>query len=326
MKILITGGAGFIGANFIYYWQKVRESDEIVCLDKLTYAANIRYLDEAKKRKNFRFVQGDICDGRLVGDLFVAEKPNVVVNFAAESRADRSIADASPLVRTNIVGTQTLMDCCLRAGVERFHQVSTDEAYGNLPLTRPELSFTEESPVAPSSPYAATKAAADLLALAYFRTHGLAVTISRCSNNYGPFQHREKFIPKTLLCAMRGEKISVCGKGENVRDWLYVEDHCRAVQAVIERGKIGQIYNVGGRNEARNVDVAREICRITGADERLIAFVSNRKGHDLRYAVDPTKIYWELGWLPKVDFDEGLKRTALWYETEYEKYQNGKDR
>lgn len=320
MKLLVTGGAGFIGSNFIYYWQRAHVADEIVCLDKLTYAANVRYLDEAKKKKNFRFVQGDICDGRLVEELMTVEKPSVVVNFAAESHVDRSIADATPFVRTNISGVQTLMDCCLRAGVERFHQVSTDEVYGDLPLGRPELLFTEESAILPSSPYSATKAAADLLALAYARTHRLAVTISRCSNNYGPFQHPEKLIPLTLLRARRKEKLPVYGKGENVRDWLYVEDHCRAIELILEKGKVGQVYNVGGKNEMRNVDLVRKICALTGADERLITFVPDRKGHDLRYAIDPTKIYWELGWLPKTDFDEGLKKTADWYEKEYEKY------
>ena len=313
MTILITGGAGFIGGNFIYYQLKNHPEDRLVCLDKLTYAGNMETLEEAMKHENFRFVKGDIADLACVDQLFEEEKPDIVVNFAAESHVDRCVEDPGIFVRTNVLGTQILLDASRRHGVKRYHQVSTDEVYGDLPLDRPDLFFTEETPLHTSSPYSASKAGADLLVLAYARTFKLPVSITRCSNNYGPYHHPEKLIPLTIANALNDKPLPVDGTGENVRDWLYVEDHCAAIDLVMRKGREGQIYNVGGHNERTNLEVVKTIVRELGKSEDLITYVTDRPGHDRRYAIDPTKISGELGWLPRTTFDEGIRRTIQWY-------------
>ena len=313
MTVLVTGGAGFIGANFIFYMLDRRPEDRVVCLDKLTYAGNPDTLTPAMDHPRFRFVRGDICDRAAVNALFEEERPDVVVNFAAESHVDRSIEDPEVFLRTNILGTASLMDACRKYGVERFHQVSTDEVYGDLPLDRPDLLFTEETPLHTSSPYSSSKAAADLLVLSYHRTYGLPVTVSRCSNNYGPYQFPEKLIPLMISSALRDQPLPVYGQGRNVRDWLYVEDHCKAIDLILRQGRTGEVYNVGGHNEMRNIDIVRLICRELGKPESLITYVEDRKGHDLRYAIDPEKIRRELGWAPETAFQDGIKRTIRWY-------------
>lgn len=315
MKILVTGGAGFIGSNFIFYMQKEHPEHEVICLDALTYAGDLETLAPALDAPGSRlkFVRGDIADRETVFGLFEAERPEVVVNFAAESHVDRSIEDPGIFVRTNVMGTQTLLDASREYGVARYHQVSTDEVYGDLPLDRPELYFTERTPLRASSPYSASKASADLLCGAYHRTYGLPVTISRCSNNYGPYQFPEKLIPLTIAKALADEPLPVYGAGVNVRDWLYVEDHCAAIALILEKGRAGQVYNVGGHNEMRNIDIVRLICAALGKPESLIVHVPDRKGHDLRYAIDPAFIHSELGWLPRTKFQEGIRRTIEWY-------------
>ena len=313
MNIVVTGGAGFIGSNFVYYLLAHHPEDRVICLDKLTYAASMEALDDAMRDERFRFVRGDIADTDAVERLFAEEKPDIVVNFAAETHVDRSIDDPGVFVRTNIMGTQTLLDACRKHGVRRFHQVSTDEVYGDLPLDRPDLFFTEETPLHTSSPYSASKAGADLLALAYARTFGLPVSITRCSNNYGPYQFPEKLIPLMISRALADESMPVYGKGENVRDWLYVEDHCAAVDAAMRMGRPGEVYNVGGHNERTNLSVVRTILQELRKPESLIAFVTDRPGHDRRYAIDPAKISAELGWLPATPFEEGIRRTIRWY-------------
>ncbi len=313
MTIIVTGGAGFIGSNFIYYMTSAHPEDRIVCLDKLTYAGNFSTLDPLTDKPNFRFVRADICDREEVFRLFVEEHPDVVVNFAAESHVDRSIEDPELFLRTNILGTGILMDACREYGVGRFHQVSTDEVYGDLPLNRPDLFFTEETPLCASSPYSSSKASADLLVLAYHRTYGLPVTVSRCSNNYGPYQFPEKLIPLMIINALNDEPLPVYGEGLNIRDWLYVEDHCKAIEAVLRKGRAGEVYNVGGHNEMRNIDIVRLICRELGKPESLITYVTDRKGHDLRYAIDPAKIHRELGWQPETKFTDGIQRSIRWY-------------
>lgn len=313
MTIIVTGGAGFIGSNFIFYMLGNHPDIRIVCLDKLTYAGNLKTLAPAEKNPNFRFSKTDICDREAVYRLFEEEHPDAVVNFAAESHVDRSIENPEIFLKTNILGTQVLMDACRTYGIGRFHQVSTDEVYGDLPLDHPDLFFTEETPLHTSSPYSASKAAADLLVLSYYRTYGLPVTISRCSNNYGPYHFPEKLIPLMIVNALADKPLPVYGKGENVRDWLYVEDHCRAIDLILRRGREGEIYNVGGHNEMANIDIVRLICRELGKPESLIAYVPDRKGHDLRYAIDPAKIHAELGWLPETAFSDGIKKTIHWY-------------
>ena len=315
MTILVTGGAGFIGANFIFYEMEQHPEDRIVCVDKLTYAGNLSTLRDVLDRPNFRFVKLDICDREGVFRLFEEERPDIVVNFAAESHVDRSIEDPGVFLQTNVLGTATLMDACRKYGVERYHQVSTDEVYGDLPLDRPDMMFTEETPLHTSSPYSSSKAAADLLVQAYHRTYGLPVSISRCSNNYGPYHFPEKLIPLMIANALNDRPLPVYGTGENVRDWLYVEDHCRAIDLIVRRGRPGEIYNVGGHNEMRNIDIVKLICRALGKPESLITFVADRKGHDMRYAIDPTKIHAELGWLPETKFEDGIQRTIQWYLT-----------
>lgn len=313
MKILVTGGAGFIGTNFIYDMQERHPEDEILCLDKLTYAGNPENLKEAAGRQGFRFVRGDIADRDLVYRLFEEEKPELVVNFAAESHVDRSVLDPEVFLRTNINGVGVLLDACRRFGIRRFHQVSTDEVYGDLPLDRPDLFFTEETPLHASSPYSASKASADLLVLAYYRTFGVPATISRCSNNYGPYQFPEKLIPLMIANTLNRKKLPVYGTGENVRDWLHVRDHCRAIDKIIRQGRAGEVYNVGGHNERTNLEIVRLILKELGQGEDLIEYVTDRPGHDQRYAIDPAKIKEELGWEPEVGVEEGMRDTIRWY-------------
>lgn len=313
MNILVTGGAGFIGSNFIFYLLDKHPDDRVICLDKLTYAGNLSTLAPVMENPRFRFVKADICDREAVFSVFEEERPDIVVNFAAESHVDRSIEDPGVFLQTNIMGTATLMDACRKYDTKRFHQVSTDEVYGDLPLDRPDLLFTEETPIQTSSPYSSSKAAADLLALAYYRTYGLPVTISRCSNNYGPYHFPEKLIPLMIANALNDKPLPVYGEGLNVRDWLYVEDHCRAIDLIIRNGRVGEVYNIGGNNEMRNIDIVKLICKELGKPESLITYVTDRKGHDMRYAIDPTKIYNELGWLPETKFADGIKKTIRWY-------------
>ena len=313
MIVFVTGGAGFIGANFIFYMLKEHPDYRIVCLDKLTYAGNLSTLEPVMQNPNFRFEKIDICDREAVFQLFEEEKPDIVVNFAAESHVDRSIEDPEVFLRTNILGTQVLMDACRHYGTRRFHQVSTDEVYGDLPLDRPDLFFTEQTPLHASSPYSASKASADMIVMAYHRTFGLPVTISRCSNNYGPYQFPEKLIPLMIANALADKPLPVYGDGLNVRDWLYVEDHCRAIDLIIHKGQVGEVYNVGGHNEMSNISIVRLICRELNKPESLIKYVTDRKGHDRRYAIDPKKIHSELGWLPETKFEDGIKETVKWY-------------
>ena len=313
MTVIVTGGAGFIGANFIFYMMEKHPEDHVICLDKLTYAGNKATLAPVMDCPNFRFVEADICDREAVYRLFEEEHPDVVVNFAAESHVDRSIEDPGIFLQTNIMGTAVLMDACRTYGIQRFHQVSTDEVYGDLPLDRPDLFFTENTPIHTSSPYSSSKAAADLLVLAYHRTYGLPVSVSRCSNNYGPYQFPEKLIPLMIANATADKPLPVYGEGLNVRDWLYVEDHCRAIDLIVRNGRVGEVYNIGGHNEMRNIDIVKLICKALDKPESLITYVTDRKGHDLRYAIDPAKIHAELGWLPETKFADGLERTIRWY-------------
>ena len=313
MTVIITGGAGFIGSNFIFYMRKAHPEYRLVCLDKLTYAGNLSTLASVMDDPNFRFVKLDICDREGVYKLFFFFLPDIVVNFAAESHVDRSIEDPGVFLRTNILGTGVLMDACRKYGIQRYHQVSTDEVYGDLPLDRPDLFFTEETPIHTSSPYSASKASADLLVMAYHRTFGLPVTISRCSNNYGPYQFPEKLIPLMIANCLNDKPLPVYGQGLNVRDWLYVEDHCRAIDLIIHNGHVGEVYNVGGHNEMRNIDIVKLICKALNKPESLITYVTDRKGHDMRYAIDPTKIYTELGWMPETKFPDGIQKTIQWY-------------
>ena len=313
MTIIVTGGAGFIGSNFIYYMLDQHPDYRIVCVDSLTYAGNLSTLKDVIDDSNFRFVKASITDSAAMDSVFREEQPDIVVNFAAESHVDRSIENPSVFLETNILGTQVLMDACREFHVGRFHQVSTDEVYGDLPLDRPELFFTEETPLHASSPYSASKASADLLVLAYYRTFGLPVTISRCSNNYGPYQFPEKLIPLMLTNALEDKPLPVYGTGENIRDWLYVEDHCRAIDRIIHDGRVGEIYNIGGHNEMKNIEIVKLICKELGKPESLILFVEDRKGHDRRYAIDPAKMEREFGWFPQTKFTDGLRKTIQWY-------------
>lgn len=313
MKIIVTGGAGFIGSNFIFHMLKSHPEDYIICLDKLTYAGNLSTLAPIMDNAHFRFVRADICDRKAVDALFEEEHPNMVVNFAAESHVDRSIENPQLFLETNIIGTSVLMDACRKYGIQRYHQVSTDEVYGDLPLDRPDLFFTEATPIHTSSPYSSSKASADLLVLAYYRTYGLPVTISRCSNNYGPYHFPEKLIPLMIINALHDKPLPVYGDGQNVRDWLYVEDHCRAIDLILQKGRVGEVYNVGGHNEMKNIDIVKLICKALGKPESLIHFVKDRKGHDRRYAIDPAKIHRELGWLLETKFADGIQKTIQWY-------------
>ncbi len=313
MKILVTGGAGFIGGNFIHYMLREHPEDQIVCVDCLTYAGDLETLEPVWDNPRFSFYKTDITDREGIDQIFQKEQPDVVVNFAAESHVDRSIEDPGPFLMTNVIGTQILMDACRAYGIKRFHQVSTDEVYGDLTLDQPDAFFTEETPLHASSPYSASKAGADLLVLAYYRTYGLPVTISRCSNNYGPYQFPEKLIPLMITLALRDQPLPVYGQGVNVRDWLYVEDHCRAIDMILQKGQAGEIYNIGGHNEKHNLDIVKLICQKLGKSEDLITFVTDRKGHDLRYAIDSARIQEELGWQPETTFDDGIQETIDWY-------------
>lgn len=313
MNLIVTGGAGFIGANFLFYWTNKHPRDRLICLDKLTYAGHISTLSPIMGNKNFRFVHGDICDREAVYRLFEEEHPDIVVNFAAESHVDRSIENPEAFLQTNILGTAVLLDACRWYGISRFHQVSTDEVYGDLPLDRVDLRFTEETPLCPSSPYSSSKAAADFLVMAYHRTYGLPVTISRCSNNYGPYQNPEKLIPLMIINAYQDKPLPIYGSGLNIRDWLYVEDHCNAIDLILDRGRIGEVYNIGGDSEVKNIDMVKRICHELGKPESLIAYVQDRKGHDLRYAIDAAKVRKELGWKPGIKLDKGIKKTVQWY-------------
>ena len=313
MKIIVTGGAGFIGGNFVHYMVNKYPEDMIINLDLLTYAGNLETLKPVENAPNYKFVKGDIADRAFIFKLFEEEKPDVVINFAAESHVDRSITDPESFVRTNVMGTTTLLDACRKYGIKRYHQVSTDEVYGDLPLDRPDLFFTEETPLHTSSPYSSSKASADLFVLAYHRTYGLPVTVSRCSNNYGPYHFPEKLIPLIISRALNDEELPVYGKGENVRDWLYVTDHCKAIDLVVRKGKVGEVYNIGGHNERTNLEVVKTILKALGKPESLIKFVTDRPGHDRRYAIDPTKIETELGWKPEYTFDTGIVKTIEWY-------------
>ncbi len=311
--IIITGGAGFIGSNFIFHMLDAHSDYRIICMDKLTYAGNLSTLKSVMDNPNFKFYKTDICNRKSIYRIFEEEKPDIVVNFAAESHVDRSIEYPSVFLQTNIIGTSVLMDACKKYGNIRFHQVSTDEVYGDLPLDRPDLFFTEEAPIHASSPYSSSKAGADLLVLSYHRTFGLPVTISRCGNNYGPYQFPEKLIPLMITNALSDKPLPVYGEGINVRDWVYVEDHCKAIDLIIHNGRIGEVYNVGGHNEMRNIDIVKLICKELGKPESLITHVADRKGHDMRYAIDPTKIHNELDWLPETRFEDGIKKTIQWY-------------
>lgn len=313
MTVFVTGGAGFIGSNFIFYMLRKHPDYRIVCLDCLTYAGNLSTLASVMDNPNFRFAKVSITDKEAVDRIFAEEHPDMVVNFAAESHVDRSIENPSVFLETNIIGTQVMMDACRKYGIKRYHQVSTDEVYGDLPLDRPDLFFTEKTPIHTSSPYSASKASADLMVLAYHRTYGLPVSISRCSNNYGPYHFPEKLIPLMIINALADKPLPVYENGENIRDWLYVEDHCKAIDLIIHNGRVGEVYNIGGHNEMKNIDIVKIIIKELGKDESLIKFVEDRKGHDRRYAIDPTKIHNELGWLPETMFADGIQKTIRWY-------------
>lgn len=312
--ILVTGGAGFIGANFVYLLLEERKEWKIVCVDALTYAANIHTLNQAMESPNFVFYKEDIRNREGIFKIFEKENPDIVVNFAAESHVDRSIENPGVFLETNIIGTQIMMDACRKYGVERFHQVGTDEVYGDLPLDRPDLFFHEDTPIRTSSPYSTSKASADLLVMAYYRTYRLPVTISRCSNNYGPYQFPEKLIPLMINNALQDKELPIYGKGLNVRDWLYVKDHCYGILAVIEKGRVGEIYNLGGHNEKANIEIVKIILEELGKPESLITHVTDRKGHDQRYAIDPSKANRELDWKPTTMFADGIKLTIQWYK------------
>lgn len=313
MKFLVTGGAGFIASNYLYYVTEKYPEDTFVCLDALTYAGNYNSIEPLEERSNYKFVKGDITDREFIDKLFADEKFDVVINFSAESHVDNSIKNPGIFLQTNIIGTQVLMDASLKYGVKRYHQISTDEVYGDLPLDRPDLLFTEQTPLHASSPYSASKASADLLVGAYHRTFGLPATISRCSNNYGPYQFPEKLIPVVISKALKEEKIPVYGTGENVRDWIHVHDHNTGIDMIVRNGKVGEVYNLGGHSERTNLDVVKAILKQLGKSEDLIEFVSDRKGHDLRYAIDSSKIERELGWERTYTFEEGIKETVNWY-------------
>lgn len=311
-KFLVTGGAGFIGGNFLHIMVNKYPNDQYVCIDALTYAGNIETLEPIMNKPNFKFVHENICNREAVFNLFEEEHFDYVINFAAESHVDRSIENPEIFLKTNILGTQVLMDACRKYCIKRYHQVSTDEVYGDLPLDRPDLYFTEETPIHTSSPYSASKAGADLLVLAYHRTFKLPVTISRCSNNYGPYHFPEKLIPLMIQKALKNEPLPVYGNGSNVRDWLYVGDHCNAIDLIVRNGKDGEVYNIGGHNERSNLEVVKTILKALNKPETLITYVKDRPGHDLRYAMDPTKIENELGWKPEYNFDSGIQETIKW--------------
>lgn len=313
MKILVTGGAGFIGSNFMHYEVNKYKEDMFVCLDALTYAGNYNNIKDLENHENFKFIKGDITDRKFIYDLFEKENFDIVINFAAESHVDNSIKNPTIFLMTNIIGTSVLMDACVKYGIKRYHQISTDEVYGDLPLDRKDLLFTENTPLHTSSPYSSSKASADLLVMAYHRTYGLPVTISRCSNNYGPYQFPEKLIPVTISKALKDENVPVYGTGSNVRDWIHVIDHNIGVDLIVRNGKDGEVYNLGGHSERSNLEVVKTILKKLGKSEDLITFVEDRKGHDLRYAIDSSKVEKELGWNLTYDFDKGIDETVDWY-------------
>jgi dTDP-glucose 4,6-dehydratase len=322
MKIVVTGGAGFIGSNFIHYMFDKYPEYKIVCIDCLTYAGNLSTLKNVLNNDNFKFYRINICDRESIYKVFMKEQPDIVINFAAESHVDRSIENPEIFLDTNIKGTAVMMDACRKYGIKRYHQISTDEVYGDLPLDQHDLFFSENTPIHTSSPYSSSKAAADLLGMSYYRTYGLPVSISRCSNNYGPYHFPEKLIPLMIINALKNRPMPVYGDGINVRDWLYVEDHCNAIDLIVHKGKAGEIYNIGGHNEMSNIDIVKLICKELGKSEDLITYIADRPGHDLRYAIDPTKIHNELGWLPKTRFSDGIKKTINWYLENKEWWQN----
>ena len=311
---LVTGGAGFIGSNYIHYmFRKYGDAIRIINVDVLTYAGNLENLKDIENNPNYTFIRADITDKEAIAKIFAENEIDRVVHFAAESHVDRSIEDPGIFVQTNVMGTRVLLDASRKFGVKRYHQVSTDEVYGDLPLDRPDLFFTENTPIHTSSPYSASKASADLFVLAYHRTFGTPVTVSRCSNNYGPYHFPEKLIPLMISRALADEELPVYGNGENVRDWLHVSDHCEAIDLIIHKGKVGEVYNIGGHNERTNLQVVQTILKALDKPESLIKYVKDRPGHDRRYAIDPTKIETELGWKPKYNFDTGIAQTIQWY-------------
>lgn len=322
MKLLVTGGAGFIGSNFVRYILAEHKEYQVLCIDKLTYAGNIKNLSDVFVNDRFHFKKIDICDKERIEDIFNQFEPDMVVNFAAESHVDRSIDEPEAFLMTNVIGTQVLLDACRKYGIKRFHQISTDEVYGDLPLERKDLLFTEDTPLKASSPYSASKAAADLLVQAYYRTYNLPITISRCSNNYGAYQFPEKLIPLMIIKAVNGEELPVYGTGENVRDWLHVLDHCKAVDLILQKGKEGQVYNIGGSNEKTNISIVKKIIEYTNSSEKQIQFVEDRKGHDLRYGIDASRIMNEIGWKPSISFEEGIEETIQWYLSNNDWWEN----
>lgn len=313
MKILVTGGAGFIGSNFMHYEVAKYPEDNFVCLDALTYAGNYNNIKDLEGKPNYKFVKGDITDRNFIFKLFEDEKFDIVINFAAESHVDNSIKNPEVFIDTNIKGTLALLDACREYGIKRYHQISTDEVYGDLPLDRPDLLFTEETPLHTSSPYSTSKASADLLVMAYRRTFGVPVTISRCSNNYGPYQFPEKLIPVVISKALADEKVPVYGNGANVRDWIHVIDHNIGVDLIVRHGREGEVYNLGGHSERSNLEVVKTILKQMNKSEDLIEYVEDRKGHDLRYAIDSSKVEEELGWKLTYNFEDGIKETVDWY-------------
>lgn len=312
-KVLITGGAGFIGSNFIEYYLRKYSDRNIICVDKLTYAGKLENIEDFFSNTNFKFYKEDICNKSGIDKIIKNEKPDIIINFAAESHVDRSIDCPTYFYESNIKGTLNLMDCAMKSSVKRFHQVSTDEVYGDLGKTSKNIKFLETSQIKPSNPYSASKASADLLALSYYRTFGFPITISRCSNNYGKKQNTEKYIPKIITNILKNKKIPIYGTGENIRDWIHVSDHCVAIDYIITEGKIGEIYNIGADNEISNLDIAKTICDIFGVNYSILKFVDDRKGHDYRYGIDATKIKNELNWRSKINFKVGLKSTIEWY-------------
>ena len=314
MKVLVTGGAGFIGSNFIHYMLQSHKDYEIVNVDALTYCGNLDNLRTIENTSNYRFIKGRIEDEAFIEDLFQKEQFDMVVNFAAETHVDRSLRNPKQFLISNIMGTQTLLEASCKYGVERYHQVSTDEVYGELPLEDKTKKFHEDSPICPSSPYSVSKASSDMLVLSYGRSFGLPVTISRCSNNYGPFQFPEKLIPLVISRATKNQQIPIYGDGKNVRDWLYVEDHCRAIDCILQKGKVGEVYNIGGNNEYSNLEIVTFILELLNKSQELITFTQDRKGHDRRYAICPDKMEQELGWKPSYTFEQGIKKTIIWYQ------------
>lgn len=310
MKLLITGGAGFIGSNFIHHILKKYPDYKIINLDLLTYAGNLENLKDIENNPNYKFVQGDIADAKLVDEL--VKKSDIIVHFAAESHVDRSILDSAAFIHTNIIGTHTLLEAARQNGNKRFHHISTDEVFGSLGTS--DAPFNENTPYDPRSPYSASKAASDHLVRAYYHTHDLPVTISNCSNNYGPYHFPEKLIPLFITNLLEGKRVPLYGNGLNIRDWLYVEDHCAAIDLIIHKGKIGETYCVGGNTEKNNREITHELLKLMGKNESYVEFVTDRPGHDKRYAIDFSKIKKELGWEPKVSFDEGMKKTVTWYK------------